>query len=130
MTDCSANFGGACLSNKLLSGSDLTSQLAGVLLRFRSEEVAFMGAIEAMFYQVQGLDKQRGFLRYLWWESNNLKGDLVDCEMCVHVFAKIIYLFIYLFVYLFIYLFICLFVCLFVCLFIYLFIYLFRFTYY
>ena len=30
--DCSANFGGACLNNKLFSGPDLTNQLAGVLL--------------------------------------------------------------------------------------------------
>ena len=24
---------------------------------------------------------------YLWWENNNLKGKLVDYEMCVHVFG-------------------------------------------
>ena len=30
--DCSANFGGACFNNKLLSGPDLTNQLAGILL--------------------------------------------------------------------------------------------------
>ena len=40
--DCSANFGGACLNNKLLSVPDLISQLAGILLQFRPEEVAFM----------------------------------------------------------------------------------------
>ena len=86
--DCSANFGGACLNNKLLSGPDLTNQLAGVLLRFRSEEVAFMGDIEAVFYQVQVRDDQRGFLRYLWCENDNLVGELVDSEMCVHVFGS------------------------------------------
>ena len=32
----------------LLSGPDLTIQLAGVLIRFHTEEVAFMGDIEAM----------------------------------------------------------------------------------
>ena len=30
--DCCVKFGGACLNNKLLSGPDLTYQLAGVLL--------------------------------------------------------------------------------------------------
>ena len=85
--ECSVNFGGAFLNNKLLSGPDLTSQLAGVLLQFRSGEVAFIGDIEAMFYQVQVPDNQRGFLRHLWWENNNLEGDLVDYEMCVHVFV-------------------------------------------
>ena len=64
--DCGANFSAACLNNKLLSGPDLTSQLAGILLQFRSIEVAFMGDIEAMFCQVQVPDNQSGFLRYLW----------------------------------------------------------------
>ena len=66
--DCNANFGGACLNNKPLSGPDLTNQLAGVFLRFRSE-VVFMGDIETIFYQVQVPDNQRGFLRYLRWET-------------------------------------------------------------
>ena len=30
---------------------------------------------------------QRGFLTYLWWETDNLEGDLLDYEMCVHVFG-------------------------------------------
>ena len=50
--DSSANFGGACLNNKLLSCPDLTYLLAEVPLQFRSEEVFFMGDTEAMFYQV------------------------------------------------------------------------------
>ena len=49
---CSANFGGACIDNKLLSALNITNQLAGVLLQFRSEDVALMGNIQAMFYQV------------------------------------------------------------------------------
>lgn len=73
-----ANFGGAYLNNKLFSGLEITKRLAGVFLRFRSEEVASMGDIEAMFYQVKVPDNQRGFLRYLWWENNNLEGALVD----------------------------------------------------
>ena len=71
--------------SNFLSGLDLTNQLAGVLLQFRSEEVAFMGDIGTMFYQVQVPDNQRGFLRYFWWENDNLEGNLVDYEMCVHV---------------------------------------------
>ena len=35
--DCSANYGGTSLNNKLISGPDLTNQLAGVLIRFRTE---------------------------------------------------------------------------------------------
>ena len=56
-------------------------------MRFRTEEVAFMGDIEAMFYQVKVPDSQRSFLRYRWWNYNDLNGELVDYEMGVHVFG-------------------------------------------
>ena len=56
-------------------------------MRFRTEEVAFLGDIEAMFYQVKVLDSQRRFLWYLWWNNNDLNGELVDYEMGVHVFG-------------------------------------------
>ena len=64
--DCSAEFHGISLNKELLSGRDLTSQLVGVLTRFRTEEVAFMADIEAMFHQVHIPEKERSFLRYLW----------------------------------------------------------------
>ena len=80
--DCSANHGGTFLNNKFLSVPDLTNQLAGVLIRFRTEEVAFMGDIEAMYYQVQVPKEQRSVLRFFWWEDSNLGGDLLDYEMC------------------------------------------------
>ena len=75
------------MNNKLLSGPDLTNQLAGVLIRFHTEEVAFMGDIEAMYYQVQVPEEQRSVLRFLWWEDSNLRGDLLDHEMCVYIFG-------------------------------------------
>ena len=74
---CSANFRGACL-NKLWCGPGLTIQLVAV---------PFTGEIEAIFYQVQVTDNQRGFLRYLWWEKDILEGELVDYKMYVYVFA-------------------------------------------
>ena len=51
--DCSRNYDGNSLNNTLLSGPDLTNELAGVLIRFCTREVAFMGDIEAMYHQVQ-----------------------------------------------------------------------------
>ena len=84
--DCSAEFHGTSLNKELLPGPDLTSQLVGVLTRFRTEEVAFMADIEAMFHQVHIPEKERSFLRYLWWEDVNLEK-LIDYEMCVHVFG-------------------------------------------
>ena len=69
--NCSTNYGGTSLNRNLLSGPDLTNQLTGILMRFRTKEVAFMGDIEAMFYQVKVPDSQRSFLRYLWWNNND-----------------------------------------------------------
>ena len=56
-------------------------------MRFRTEEVAFMGDIEAMFYQVKVPDSQKSFLGYLWWNNYDMNGELVDFEMSVHVFG-------------------------------------------
>ena len=84
--DCGAEFHGTSLNKELLPGPDLTSQLVGVLTRFRTEEVAFMADIEAMFHQVHIPEKERSFLRYLWWEDVNLEK-IIGYEMCVHVFG-------------------------------------------
>ena len=73
------------MNNKFLSGPDLINQFAGALIRFHTHEAAFIGDIEAMYYQVQVPEEQRSVLRFLWWEDGNLGGDLPDHEMCVHV---------------------------------------------
>ena len=85
MFDCSAEFHGTSFNKELLPGPDLTSQLVGALTRFRTEEVAFMADIEAMFHQVYILEKERGFFRYLWWEAVNLEK--LGYEISVHVFG-------------------------------------------
>ena len=84
--DCSAESHGTSLNKELFPGPDLTSQLDGVLTRFRTGEVAFMADIEAMFHQVHIPEKERSFLRCLWWEDVNLEK-LIDYEMCIHVFC-------------------------------------------
>ena len=84
--DCGAEFHGTSLNKELLPGPDLTSQLVGVLTRFRTEEVTFVADIEAMFHQVHILEKERSFLRYLWWEDVNLEK-LIHYEMYVHMFG-------------------------------------------
>ena len=84
--DCSTEFHGALLKKKLFPGPDLTGQLVGVFIRFRTEEVAFIVDIEAMFHQVHVPEKERSFLRYLWWEDDNLQKH-IDYEMSVYVFG-------------------------------------------
>ena len=41
------------------------SQIVGVFIRFRTEEVTFVGDTEAMFHQMYILEKEGTFLRYL-----------------------------------------------------------------
>ena len=73
----------------MLSGSDLTNQLVGVMIRFRVGPVAFMADIQAMFYQIIVPEKQRSFLRFLWWNEGNLDSEITDHEMCVHLFGAV-----------------------------------------
>ena len=51
--DCSSQYRGISINRNLLSGSDLTNQLVGILIRFRVGPVACMANIQAMFYQVK-----------------------------------------------------------------------------
>ena len=87
--DCSAKFAGTSLNDQLLQGPDLTNSLVGVLTRFRQEPVAFMADIEAMFYQVFVPEKQRDFLRFLWWPNGDLTAPLEEYRMTVHPFGAV-----------------------------------------
>ena len=63
--DLSAEFDGTSINKALLPGPDLTNQIAGVLLRFREEQIAVTGDIEAMYHQVKVPENQRCFLQFL-----------------------------------------------------------------
>ena len=73
------------LNKQPMPGPDLTNQMVGVLIRFREEQVAFMGDIEAMFYQVWIPKCQQSMLQFLWWEGNNFKNQPTDHQICVHI---------------------------------------------
>ena len=87
--DASAEFKGVSLNKMLLQGPDLANLLLGVLLRFRLNQVAFMGDIEAMFYMVHVPPDQWDLLRFLWWPDGDTTKDLVECQMMVHIFGGI-----------------------------------------
>ena len=87
--DCSAEFGGTSLNEQLLQGPDLTNRLVGVLTRFRQEQVAFMGDIEAMFHQVRVPEDQRDYLRFLWWPDGALSQSMEEYQMNVHLFGAV-----------------------------------------
>ena len=87
--DCSVKYNNACLNEELLQGPDLTNLLIGVLLRFRLGKIAYMGDIEAMFYQVHVPPEHRSFLTFLWWPDGDLSRSPKDYQMCVHLFGAI-----------------------------------------
>ena len=85
--DCSATHMGIALNKQLLQGPDLTNNLLGVLLRFRQENVAILGDIEAMFHQVNVPPKDRDCLRFHWWPSGNLDNSPQEFRMTAHLFG-------------------------------------------
>ena len=71
----------------MLPRPDLTSQIVGILLRFREEQIAVTGDIEAMYHQMKVPENQRCFLQFLWWKDSNSSKVIVDHEMTTHVFG-------------------------------------------
>ena len=87
--DCSATFAGYSLNDKFLQGPDLTSNLLGVLTRFRQEKYAFMADIEKMFCQVRVRKEDKSFLRFLWWPNGDLEQKAEKYCMTVHLFGAV-----------------------------------------
>ncbi|KAJ8395855.1 hypothetical protein AAFF_G00027380 [Aldrovandia affinis] len=56
---------------------------------FRQEQIAVMGDIEAMFYQVRVHDNHRDFLRFLWWLGGDTSKPLEVYRMKVHLFGAV-----------------------------------------
>ena len=87
--DCSSRYKGISLNDTLLQGPDLTNNLIGVLLRFRTDHVAVMGDIAKMFYQVKVAKSDRDCLRFFWWPKGNLEAKPLIYRMTVHIFGAI-----------------------------------------
>ena len=85
--DCSSKCNDRSLNSEPMFGPDSTDLLLGVLIRFRQDKVAFMGDIESIFYQVRVAEEHCSFLRFLWWENDDLEKPPADFEMLVHIFG-------------------------------------------
>ena len=85
--DCSSAFQGVSLNDSLLQGPDLTTPLFDVLLRFRQEQVAFVGDVESMYYQVRVPQEDRDTLRFFWWPDGNTTLSPEMYRMTVHPFG-------------------------------------------
>lgn len=89
MFDSGATCQGTSLNNELLQRPNLTSSLLGVLTRFRQHPVAFMGDIQAMFYQVKAPEQDRDALRFLWWPDGDFSKELREYRMTLHLFGAV-----------------------------------------
>ena len=87
--DCSSKNNDRPLNSELMSGPDFTNLLLGILIRFRQDKVAFIWDIGSKFYQVRVAEEHCSFLRFLWWENDDLEKPPVDFEMLVHIFGGI-----------------------------------------
>ncbi|KAK4325419.1 hypothetical protein Pmani_004014 [Petrolisthes manimaculis] len=76
--DCAARFKGISLNDSLLQGPDLTNPLLEVLIRFTAD-------IESMFYQVFVPERDRDYLRFLWWPDGNYEVQPNVYQMTVHL---------------------------------------------
>ena len=87
--DCAAKYKNVSLNENVLQGPDLTNSLIGVLCRFRSEPIALMADVEAMFHQVRVTSDDVSALRFLWYPRGNLKMEPVEYQMMVHIFGGV-----------------------------------------
>jgi len=86
--DSSAECDGTSLNQVLLSGPDLNNSLLGVLLRFRKEPISLTADVQHMFYCFVVREDHRDYLRYLWYENNDITKNIVEFRMKVHVFGN------------------------------------------
>ncbi|XP_053305886.1 uncharacterized protein LOC128468218 [Spea bombifrons] len=86
--DSSAKFQSVSLNDVLLTGPDLNNKLLGVLMRFRKDSVAFIADIQQMFHCFLVKEKDRNFLRFLWYRDNDPSKDVIEYRMRVHIFGN------------------------------------------
>ena len=84
--DAAAEHRGTSLNKNLLQRPDYTSNLVGVLLTFREENLALVGDIESMFHQVKVRPEDQDSLRFLWWREG-IDETPQEYAMTVHIFG-------------------------------------------
>ncbi|XP_075438936.1 uncharacterized protein LOC142481354 [Ascaphus truei] len=86
--DSSAQHQGVSLNDVLLTGPDLTNSLLGVLIRFRKEPIAVTADIQQMFHCFLVREDNRNYLRFLWYQDDDVEKEITEYRMKVHVFGN------------------------------------------
>ena len=77
--DASAPTSGIALNSCLHPGPSLTTSLFGTLLRFRTKQYAFISDIEKAFLQISLSEKDRDFVRFIWYDdTDNINSKNLD----------------------------------------------------
>ena len=48
-----------------------------------------MADIEKVYFQILVADEHRSLLMFLWWKYSDMSKEIIDHEMCVHVFGGV-----------------------------------------
>ena len=82
--NASSIYKGVSLNSNLLTGPDLLTNLAGIVMRFREDQIAISADIEAMFMQVFVSPEDQPYLRFLW---KNNTGQPATFQYTRHIFG-------------------------------------------
>ena len=85
--DGSIKYQGVCLNDELLQGPILTNHLLGVLCRFRKDLIAVSCDIKSMFHQFYVSPGYTDYLRFFWYENNDIEAPPSVFSMQVHLFG-------------------------------------------
>ncbi|XP_067943118.1 uncharacterized protein [Watersipora subatra] len=83
--DCSAKSDGKSLNDYVLQGPDQMNNMLGILMRFRTGSIAVTCDIERMFHQFKVANRDRNYLRFLWFDSGY--KTVQTYRMNVHIFG-------------------------------------------
>ena len=83
VTNASSVFQGHSLNSNLSKGHHLLSNLVGVVLRFRKQQVAISTDTEQMYMQIKVAPSDCAFLRFLW----NHNGKIEEYKYTRHIFG-------------------------------------------
>ena len=48
-----------------------------------------MADTEKVYFQILVADEHRSLLMFLWWKYGDMSKEIIDHEMCVHVFGGV-----------------------------------------
>ena len=85
--DAVSRFRGISLNECLFTWPDLLNILIGVLICFRSNNVAIAAEIEGMFHQVKVTEEDSDALRFLWKEDLSSETSADSYKMLIHIFG-------------------------------------------